>query len=592
MILTALKEFGDAEGLTRDLDFEYRDVSWIIELMPNGRVAGITDVRVADPRGVPRPQPMRVPASGQRAGKAPTPWFLCDNSRFVLGAEIAEDGSIEPLPERLAAFRALIDEAAANAHDEGLNAVAHFLRDRDPNTGRPKWLPEDLAAGDWLTFRLVGDAGLVSNRPAVERWWRDRCVEVAQPTAQCLITGQPCVPAGKHDPIKGIVPGPGTAIVTYNSSAFESYGLERNENAPIGRVAARAYVRVLNRLLDASPPDPRDASRTLPSRRVRLGSDSVAVFWADPGGDAFADLFAELFDRPNPEVVGRLLSAPRSGAVPVIPEQARFFALTLSGSQGRAAIRDWFVDSVVALAERVRRYFEDLDLAFAFENAPRPSLHALLRSVVLRGEAGNVPANLAGDVFRAILRDQPLPSTLLSAALRRIRAEGPLSLDRNRRIDWYRSHSRMQILKAVLERLRRHRRRELPEVKAMLDEKSRNVAYLLGRLFAVLERLQGLSQGDVNATIGDRFYGAASATPGVAFSQLVRLSKHHLSKLRRDRPGAAVNLDKLIGSIYEALPAQGFPTVLAMEDQGLFSIGYYHQRQAFFRRREDELPTN
>jgi CRISPR-associated protein Csd1 len=390
----------------------------------------------------------------------------------------------------------------------------------------------------------------------------------------------------KHDPIKGILPGPGTAVVTFNDPAFESYGLHRNENAPVGRAAAEAYVRALNRLLDPAHPDPRDASKTLPPRRIRLGSDSVAVFWADRGGEAFADLFGELFDRPDPETVGRILEAPRSGRVTATRVGPRFFSLTLSAAQGRAAIRDWFVGAVDEVHARVRQYFRDLELRFPFDNPPAPSLSALLRSVVLGGDASNLHPNLAGEAFRAILRDRPMPTTLLATAVRRIRAEGPLTRGAKGRPDWNRSHLRMQLLKAALERLRRASRPELTEVKAMLDEGSSHGAYRLGRLFAVLERLQGLAQGDVNATIADRFYGSASAMPAVAFPQLLRLSKHHLAKLRRERPGAAVNLEKLIGSICEGFPAQRFPAVLAMEDQGLFAIGYYHQRQALFQKRD------
>ncbi len=587
MILTALRDLAEAEGLIRERDFEFRDVSWIIELGRDGSVAGVTDVRVPDARGVPRAQPKLVPKSGQRSGKNPTPWFLCDNSGFVLGLELTKDGLAKPMPSRLEAFLALVGEAEVATRDPGLQAVANFLRHQDPQRGKPPWVPGDLKKGDWIALRLVGDDGLVSNRPDVEAWWRGRRLETGERTAQCLVTGEPCIPVEKHDPIKGILPGPGTALVTFNDSAFESYGLNRNENAPVGRAAAEAYVRALNRLLDPAYPDPRDASRTLRPRRIRLGSDSVAVFWADQGGEAFADLFEELFNRPDLEVVGRMLESPRSGRAPAAPVSPRFFSLTLSAAQGRAAIRDWFVGAVDEVQARVSNHFQDLELLFPFENPPAPSINALLRSVVLGGDTKNLHPNVVGEAFRAILHDRPLPATLLAAAVRRIRAEGPLARGAKGRPDWNRSHLRMQLLKAALERLRRASRPELTEVKVMLDEENAQSAYRLGRLFAVLERLQGLAQGNVNATIADRFYGSASTMPGVAFPQLLRLSKHHLAKLRRERRGAAVNLEKLIGSICEGFPAQRFPAVLAMEDQGLFAIGYYHQRQALFPKRDD-----
>ena len=153
-------------------------------------------------------------------------------------------------------------------------------------------------------------------------------------------------------------------------------------------------------------------------------------------------------------------------------------------------------------------------------------------------------------------------------------------------VDWNRSHLRMQLVKAALRRMRRHGASTLPEVLPMLDETNVHPAYLLGRLFAALERLQGAAQGDLNATIGDRYYGAASTAPVTVFSRLLGLSRHHLAKLRGESRGLSVNLDKAIGGIMTLLPADKFPAVLPMDQQGLFAVGYYHQRQSFFTKKD------
>jgi CRISPR-associated protein Csd1 len=283
--------------------------------------------------------------------------------------------------------------------------------------------------------------------------------------------------------------------------------------------------------------------------------------------------------------VSRLLQAPKIGNLPRLQDPTRFYALTISGGQGRAVVRDWFATSVGDMATRLKGYFEDLDL-FSSRNSPRPSLTYLLRSVVSGGDDKNILPNLAADFMQAILRGQPLPHTLLHAAIHRCKAEGPLSSRcySGKQSPGDRSHLRMQIIKALLRRLKD--RPELSEVKPMLDEANTQTAYLLGRLFSVLEQMQS-TLGSRNATITDRYYGSASTAPAIAFSRLVELSRHHLSKLRKEKPGAAVNLDKTLTVVIGSLPAKNLPSVLTVEEQGLFAIGYYHQRQAFFAKKED-----
>lgn len=594
MILTALKELAEAEGLTLDPDYQQRDVSWVIELNADGTCLGFTDIREPDSAGRPRPKRMRVPKIPQRSGTDPDPQFLYENSKFVFGIDVKREGdgkSIVPTPERLEGFRRLVDSALKDTGDAGLAAVSAFLHAREPTTERPDILPNDFRGSDWIVFRLMGDEGLVSDRPEVEAWWREQRVETETPRAMCLVTGDPCVPVAKHDPIKRVpgASGSGVAIVTFNEPAFCSYGLERNENAPISRAAAEAYVRGLNRLLDPACPDPRKAGELLPPRYLRLSRDTVVVFWGGHGAQVFPNLFLSAFSRPDPQVVGRLLAAPRTGTLPALEVKAPFYALTLSGGQGRGTVRDWFTATVEEMAARMGRYFEDLELRFPFAAAPRPALGAVLHSLVLGGDDKHMPPNLAAELFQAILRDRRWPITVLHMAVRRLKAEGPLSVSRSGKIDWNRSHLRMQLVKAYLRRQRRDASPDCPqtpEVGPMLDENNTHPAYLLGRLFATLERLQGEAQGDVNAAIGERFYAAASTAPATAFPQLIRLSRHHLAKLHGDRPGSAVNRDKLITDIMGDLPAQSFPAVFGVEDQGVFAIGYYHQRQEFFRPRD------
>lgn len=581
MILTALKELAEAEHLMADPDFEPKPVTRVIELAPDGRLLGVTDLRQPDAKGKPRAVTLLVPKiAGRTSGVSPQ--FLYDKSDYVFGVSVKKDGPPMRTDRQLEAAISTTANAAGQAGDDGLSAVQRFLERQRDAPDRATGLPEDFDPSDWFVFRLSGSEGFVHEQPAVRQWWRGSRQVSGGVTATCLITGERCIPVEKHDAIKKVPGGStsGVAIVSFNSDAFESYGLERNGNAPVSRYAAEAYVRGLNRLLDPRYPHPERAGETLPPRRVRLGSDTAVVFWtADPAHPFADDVFACLTE-PTPEVVGRMLRAPATGR-PAYPEEGtRFFALTLSGGQGRATIRDWYTTSVGEMAGRIRRWFEDLYLAFPFEQAPLPALNDLLRSTVLEGKDDAIAPNLAAEASQALLRDGPLPLTLLHAAIRRNKAEGPLS-GRSGRPQWNRAHLRMQLVKAVLCRLRRQRKAiTLPEIPAMLDETNTHPAYVLGRMFALLESLQGAAQGQPNATIGDRFYGAAAATPNTVFPRLLALSRHHLHKVRGERPGLAHWYDARLGAVANLAPAKPFPAVFSMEEQGLFALGYYHQRQS------------
>jgi CRISPR-associated protein Csd1 len=198
------------------------------------------------------------------------------------------------------------------------------------------------------------------------------------------------------------------------------------------------------------------------------------------------------------------------------------------------------------------------------------TLRSLLRAIAVLGKDDNVPPNLAGDTMKAILTCTPYPQTLLSAAVRRCRAEREVT------------YPRAALIKAVLVRDnrfgKRFSRKHEKEVSMSLNMENTNAGYRLGRLFAVLEKTQEEANPGINATIRDRFYGSASATPVAAFPHLMKLKNHHLSKL--ENRGRAVNLEKMIAEIVEGI--SDFPAHLSLADQGRFAVGYYHQRQAFF----------
>jgi CRISPR-associated protein Csd1 len=237
-------------------------------------------------------------------------------------------------------------------------------------------------------------------------------------------------------------------------------------------------------------------------------------------------------------------------------------------------LREWIETTVRDVAKNVRQHFNDLAMVRPRgETVPQP-LWLLLRSMAMLGKQENIPPGLAAEFFATILRGTSYPRALLDASVRRMRAEQDVPAER------------AALIKAYLSRARRLGRLapNFPEVTMSLDEGSQNVPYRLGRLFAVLERLQEAAVHP-SATIRDRFFGAASANPTTVFPRLLRGAQPHISKA-----GSGGYFQKLIGEIVDGLPARSFPATLTLEEQGLFAIGYYHQRQAFFTKRGAAAP--
>ncbi|MGB2681089.1 MAG: type I-C CRISPR-associated protein Cas8c/Csd1 [Candidatus Competibacter sp.] len=366
----------------------------------------------------------------------------------------------------------------------------------------------------------------------------------------------------------------GADIVSFNFGAACSYGKkseDRGANSPISEYAMFAYTTSLNYLLRIN------------SRQKLLIGEDTFVFWAektDPAEDLFADWLQPDPDDParGVEAIKVLYGAPtRSGIKPLDQDDTRFFVLGLAPNVARLSIRLWNVSTVRELATHIRQHFDDLAIVRSPRDPEFLPVRRLLKSTAAQNESKNIPPLLTGETLRAILTGMPYPQSLLIAALQRIRAEqGAVNF------------VRAALIKAILVRNARFYAPNQPEVAVSLDLQNPNIGYRLGRLFAVLERAQETASPGLNATIRDKFYGSASATPVTAFPYLLKLKNHHLNKLTA---GQVIWLENLIGQILEAITQ--FPANLNLDDQGRFAIGYYHQRQDFFTKKpSDNLSTD
>ena len=561
MILQALCEYYRRKPELPPLGFEEKEIAFVIVLDEEGRFIQVEDTREGEGRNR-RGKKFLVPQGVKRAVNIAAN-ILWDNSGYVLGVDTRDK------PERTARMHAAFRQAVLNLGiptEPGVSAVLKFLdaQPRDLLCRLPSW-PEVSTTTSNISFRLAGYEALVCQSPLVRSAVGARAAPEENESGMCLVTGGHDAIERLHSPIKGVrgAQSTGGNIVSFNLDAFKSYGKDQGTNAPVGRRAAFAYSTALNHLLG------RD------SRQRLLVGDTTTVFGAERSiAEGFEALFADLFDEPpkdDPDrgtrAVESLLRSPHSGVVSFESDSSRFYVLGLAPNASRLSVRLWHVATVGDLARQIGRHFHDLEIIRSPRDRPHLSIFRLLVSTAALGKADNIAPNLAGDFMRAVLAGTPYPRSLLQAAVLRTRAEHEVP------------YARAALIKASLNRQIRHSNPySEKELTVALDDGNTNIGYRLGRLFAALEKIQEEASPGINATIRDRYYGAASSTPVTVFQTLLRLKNHHLAKL--DQKGRVVQFEKLIGQIMSGIA--DFPFILPLADQGRFSIGYYHQRQAFF----------
>ncbi len=586
MILQALAGYydrlvGTAGSEVAPEGFERKGIPFVVVLGRAGDFRGLEDTRSAD--GKRKVARLFLVPKAEKRSSAVAANLLWDNPAYVFGrpkpdAEKAPKKLAERAVAQHAAFIARIEEVFPTpATDEGVAAVQRFLKKADFTAvfEDPLWSEVEETGGN-IAFKLDGDDRLVCQRDAVTAAVSERAADnTGDARQQCLITGMYDTPARLHSPIRGVrgAQTTGGNIVSFNLPAFASRGKEQGYNAPVGSKAEHAYTTALNTLLA------RDSQQRM------LVGDTTAVFWAEkphPMEKLFADFFGEPpkgESKQDTEAVRALYAAPRTGTMPLFDDGTKFFVLGLSPNASRLAVRFWYAGSVGEVTRNIRQHFDDCCIVHRDSERDHLGLSELLRCTALDGKDERVQPNLAGELMKAILQGTPYPATLLSAVVRRIRAEQSKKWQGKSLQNV--TYARAALIKACLVRDSRFYRRTQREVVMSLDPANTNAGYRLGRLFAVLEKLQEEANPRINATIRDRFYGAASSTPVTGFFVPMKLKNHHLAKL--ENRGRAVNLDRMIAEIVEGL--DDFPAHLSLPDQGRFAVGYYHQRQALFARK-------
>ncbi len=581
MILQALNKYYHRKCEDRDpaqrlpaFGLEQKEIPFLLEITKAGELVQLVDTRTLNGKKMVA-QIFRVP-QGLKKTSGVAANLLWDTLEYVLGVDTK--GKPERVAEQHAHFLARIEALSQSAHDDaGIQAVLRFLGRLDlaQLKAQPAWA-QALEANAVMSFRLHGDVDLVCQRPAVVKAALNVATDADERLAMCLVTGDDAPVERLHTAIKGVwgAQSSGANIVSFNARAFESYGKteRQGENAPVGKAVAFAYTTALNYLL-----------RKDSGQRIQVG-DASTVFWADRDSE-FESTAANIFGEPpkdDPDrgarAVQALFEATQSGKLGGLDDDNRFHVLGLAPNAARISVRFYHCLPLRDLAVRILQHFSDLEVVRGPNDPQFPSLFRLLASVAVQNKADNIPPNLGGAVVDAIFADAsaPYPALWLNAAVGRCRAEQTVN------------YLRAAAIKACLNRQIRRasnissERSNEKEFLPMLDLSNTNPSYRLGRLFSALEKIQEEASPGLNATIRDRYYGAASSTPVAVFTTLLRLKNAHLKKLS---VGRAMWFEKLLGEILSSVT--DFQKHLALSDQGRFALGYYHQRQDFFTKRSD-----
>ena len=538
--------------------FSTERIGAAVVLESDGAVGAIRPMNPPNDKGNLEPQLMKVPEPPKdRRGLKLVAGQFWDRMPYALGVSGKPDKvSFEEgrAGEKFRVFRDSHLKLLDGTEDVELVAFRNFCE---------TWMPERFLdfpdakslVGQNIVFQLNNGLYL-HDLPAARSLLTEDALDGKK---VCLVTGRKGPFAWLHPEVKGVAEAQssGARLVSFNNSAERSHGKEKGENAPVSKRAAFQYGTALNALLAKGA-----------GNSVRVGGDTV-VFWADQPkaeetleailkGTDDASTKSELEARVKAVAVGRMRTNKN------LDSEARLFILGLAPNSARLVVRYWHPSTFGDFARHIDRFWADLQIEPAPWKGP-PAARSLLYETAIRlggkPRADTIPQLLGGQIMRSVLTGQPLPRTLMSAVIARTRADGQIN------------GRRAAICKAVINRTTKEEK-----IPVSLDPDNRNTAYRLGRLFAVLERAQSKALPELNATIKDRYFAAASTTPARVFPLLIKQTTHHIASLRKaeDNRGLANWLEREIGEIWLGLDAD-MPCSLSLEGQGCFIAGYYHQ---------------
>ena len=587
MILKALYDYYNRCGNLPAFGMEEKEIGFVIVISKEGKFVRFEDCRLDSKQARTYLVKKHVGRSSAIVAN-----YLYDNSSYVLG--YAENEKTKKDVEEQTKKRSDKENACLEAFKEKVDSIYKVYPENNDLAANSKFYQqskEEILAcisqdSLWeeikknlskkystFSFRIDGDLKIVAEKKEILQL--EYSEDDNKGNGFCLITGNKGITVDTTTAT--MIPGSqATAkLVAFQvNSGYDSYGKKKCENAPISKDAEFAYTTALNAML-----------QKVSHNKFGVGNRTF-VFWASSNAEAAEQTEESLFnllgfadeeqDDPNARIeqVRKVFTSIYSGTLKTSLDD-RFYILGLAPNSARIAVVYWSECSLKEFAEKILRHFDDMEIIDTRKDGkPYMGIKSMLAAVTLNGKQSEATPNLPEAVVKSIFQGTPYPFTLFSACIRRIRAESGNKDNNAIRI------ARMAIIKAYLNRINDNNKK----INTMLDKSNTNQGYLCGRLFAVLDKIQEDANGI--RSICERYMNAASATPASVFATILNLSYHHMEKLTNE--SRKIFYEKMKQEIIDKIPATGFPAHLDLQDQGRFFIGYYHQRQDFFTKKEDE----
>lgn len=584
MIINALSEYyrllaEDEKSNVPPYYFSDETVKYCVVINKDGEIVDIESFD-ENKKGIE----LRVPEHGGRTAVG-KPYFMCDKSQYIFGVEKGKetDEQKENMKKSFKEAITLHNIVLKDVKGESAKAIVNYFNnwDMSKTMGNKHVLEHDKNKGKILTginiiFRLEGHINYLHEDEEIKQCWIEYCKIESEKKdkndifAICSVSGKYSKIKKVHTSIKGLTSFEGKsqcALVTYNCDSFEFYNKKQGYNASIGEKVAFEYTTVLNRLIAS------------PKQHIKLNKNTVVVFWASSTDNRYADLFGGLVmggnnneteDKETIEGIKTFLEYTKNG-IPTewdLDENTKFYILSLSSNLSRVSIRFFYSSSFGKICESVKQHYKDIEIENNFgetQNNKVMPLWSLLNTTKRDKKPGTDSKEklnplLSGAMLKSVIQGAIYPQIILNAVIARIKAGDKVNRER------------AAVIKGFLNRKNRIlNNRE--EINMSLNEESTNKAYILGRLFSVLEKVQKETLGKDAKTIKDSYFSSACSTPGIVFPRLLKLSQYHLSKIENYKGRYEKNIQELADKI------NGFPKHLSVEEQGMFIIGYYHQNK-------------
>lgn len=584
MILNALNKYYEILAEDENINiplygYSNANVGFALNISIEGNLVDVIPLKVESNNGKKLVSRVLIVPEQKIRSSGTCPNFMCDNSTYVLG--IDNKGKPSRSNEAFTAFKELHNAILCCANGKAAKAVLAFLDNWNIDKAREhpvlKDYIEEILEGSNLVFRLDGETGYLHNDIEIKEMWEaHNSKSEGDILGQCLVTGEKKPIAKLHPSIKKVMgaQSSGATIVSFNASAYESYNKENGYIAPVSKYAAFTYTTVLNYMLSTQ------------KQRIQIG-DATTVFWAESPDGIYTDLASELFnpsfdkeedndgpkkDRKVERLIKDVLEKAKSGMklndLEDINEKTKFYILGLSPNASRISIRFFHNDSFGGFITKLALHYADMEVVREYENnyINIPLWKLISETISPKSNDKSTQPLLAGEVMRSIISGSLYPDMFYNAIMLRVKKDTEIRVN----------HVRASIIKAYLKRKARINKNSLLEevLTVSLNEESTNIPYLLGRLFAILEKTQ---KDAGNETIRIRYFTSACATPAAAFPILLKLAQHHIAKSDYGYKND-MNIEEVLNKI------EKFPSNLTLEEQGLFSLGYYHQRASLWKK--------